>query len=195
MIRTVYLYGNLGERFGRKHKLKVSSVGEAVRALCANFPGFDKHLIDSAENGVGYKLAYGKEFIETPNDLHNPIGSKKTIKIIPVITGSGSGLARAIIGTVLVAASFFFPPAAAIGGVLLANVAFGIGLSLALGGVTQLLTKAPAADMGPEDRPSYYFNGPVNLTNQGNAIPIGYGRLIIGSQVISAGLSAEEAEE
>ena len=32
--------------------------------------------------------------------------------------------------------------------------------------------------------PSYTFNGPVNTVGEGGPVPIGYGRLIIGSQQI-----------
>ena len=31
---------------------------------------------------------------------------------------------------------------------------------------------------------SYLFSGPVNVLNEGGPVPIGYGRLIVGSQVI-----------
>ena len=31
---------------------------------------------------------------------------------------------------------------------------------------------------------SYLFSGPVNVINEGGPVPIGYGRLIVGSQVI-----------
>ncbi|MNL81044.1 Bacteriophage lambda tail assembly protein I [compost metagenome] len=48
-----------------------------------------------------------------------------------------------------------------------------------------------AAD-GPENGASYNFNGPVNTTAQGNPVPLLYGRMIVGSSVISAGIYAED---
>ena len=33
---------------------------------------------------------------------------------------------------------------------------------------------------------SYLFNGPVNVLNDGGPVPIGYGRVIVGSQVVMA---------
>ena len=45
-----------------------------------------------------------------------------------------------------------------------------------------------------ENKPSYLFDGAVNTTRQGNAVPVGYGRLRVGSQVISAGLTAQNEE-
>ena len=35
----VRLYGKLGKLFGREHRLSVSSVREAIRALCIMVPG------------------------------------------------------------------------------------------------------------------------------------------------------------
>ena len=36
------------------------------------------------------------------------------------------------------------------------------------------------------------FNGPVNTVSQGNPVPVGYGRLKIGSAVISSGLERDQ---
>ena len=44
----------------------------------------------------------------------------------------------------------------------------------------------------PENQPSYAFGGAVNTTAQGQPVPIGYGRMIIGGAVISAGITTEE---
>ncbi len=44
----------------------------------------------------------------------------------------------------------------------------------------------------PDNQPSYVFNGPVNTTAQGQPVPIGYGRLIVGGAVISAGISIDD---
>ena len=44
----------------------------------------------------------------------------------------------------------------------------------------------------PENKPSYSFNGAVNTTAQGHPVPVGYGRLVVGSAVISAGIDVDE---
>ena len=36
-LTTIRLYGALGARFGRVHKLAVQTSAEAVKALCINF--------------------------------------------------------------------------------------------------------------------------------------------------------------
>jgi predicted phage tail protein len=51
-----------------------------------------------------------------------------------------------------------------------------------------MLAKNPQTK--PNDTASYLFNGPVNTTEQGNPVPVLYGRLIVGSQVVSASVCA-----
>jgi predicted phage tail protein len=63
-----------------------------------------------------------------------------------------------------------------------------------IGGVIQLLTPVPkgSAANTAANAPSYVFNGAVNTQAQGNPVPLLYGRMIVGSAVISAGISAED---
>ncbi|MEK7492166.1 MAG: tail assembly protein, partial [Pseudomonadota bacterium] len=77
-------------------------------------------------------------------------------------------------------------------------MAFGVGLagaSMALGGVVQMLSpqaKGLSTKDSPNNGASYNFNGPVNTTAQGNPVPILYGRMIVGSAVLSGGIFAED---
>ena len=64
-----------------------------------------------------------------------------------------------------------------------------------LGGIVQALSpqqKALSTSDGPDNGTSYNFNGTVNTTAQGNIVPLGYGRMTVGSAVISAGLYTED---
>ena len=92
----------------------------------------------------------------------------------------------------LVALSFAIGPAVAFAGIGLKTLAFGIGASLALGGVAQLLTPTPkpptGADSNSDPRKSYSFSGIQNVTRQGVPIPVIYGEVLTGSIVISAGI-------
>ncbi|AHC48245.1 Phage tail assembly protein I [Achromobacter xylosoxidans NBRC 15126 = ATCC 27061] len=72
---------------------------------------------------------------------------------------------------------------------------FSMGVSLALGGVVQMLSpqqRALSAADRPENGASYNFNGPVNTSAQGNPVPVLYGRMIIGSATVSAGIFSED---
>ena len=44
----------------------------------------------------------------------------------------------------------------------------------------------------PNNRPSYSFNGAVNTSVQGGCVGLLYGRMIVGSSVISAGIYSQD---
>lgn len=193
-MKTVQLLGELGKKFGKSFQLDVKNPAEAVRALCANFPEFKHHLINSEKRGVAYKVLVGKES-QSIEDLHNPSG-KQTIKFVPVLMGAGgNGVGTFIVGAVLFAAAvvgFIIAPGNPVSGYL-ANV----GFALMIGGVIQMLTPVPKSNSdvsnnSPDNKPSYAFNGAVNTSAQGYPVSIGYGRMIVGSAVISAGIVSED---
>lgn len=72
------------------------------------------------------------------------------------------------------------------------NAGIGIGASLVLGGVAQLLTPVPKIPTGKnsdkDPRKSYSFSGVQNTSRQGVPVPIVYGETLVGSVVISAGI-------
>jgi len=186
---TVKLLGELGKKFGKKHTLAISSPAEAVRALCANFPDFEKFVISSSDRGVGYKVLSDRSQIDV-DTLHDP--ASKSVTIAPVLAGAGGSVGKIILGATLIAASFFVPGLSP----FVANFVFSVGVSLAISGVTQMLSPVPQSN-GPAEtqtEPSYLFNGPLNTTAQGHPVPIGYGRLLVGSAVISAGIVTQEIE-
>lgn len=197
-MRTVLLYGHLAKRFGRRHRFDVRTPAEAVRALCATLDGFRRYLVEHSR--PGYRVLVGK----TPRGIDTlGMPADDVIRIVPVTAGAGRGLGSVILGAALIGvgvmtggASLTLSGAWAAGGAAFAGyLATNIGVSLVLGGVSQMLAPQPNAQgtvERPENRPSYAFDGPVNTAAQGNAVPVCYGRLVVGSQVISAGMAAEE---
>lgn len=187
-MRTVRLYGYLGERYGRVHHFDVRTPAEAVRALCANFKGMRQTLAQ----GAWRVLVGGKS--QTEAQLHNPLDAN--ISIVPVVAGSG-GLGRIVLGAALIGASFFLPATPIISGFSFSasSIAANLGFSMVLGGISQMLFKPPSSKVStterPNNKPSYTFDGAVNTIGQGNPVPLLYGRGRVGSQVISAGLAVE----
>ena len=218
-MKRVVLRGELGKQFGRIHKFDLNTPAEAIRALCANFEGFQQALVTASERGVGYIVQVGKNAINPEEELHNPTSIFEEISITPVLAGAGGGVGQVIAGVALVALAIINPfGAAAIGTLGLtapiavsAAVGF-VGASLILAGTAQLLSPQPAdlpgligggspsrrdsfdpANNDPADnRASYIYNGAVNLTAQGNPVPICYGRMRVGSVVVSAGVSTTD---
>lgn len=192
-IRTIRLYGKLGARFGRVHRTAVRSAAEAVRALGVLLPGFQQELASSKDRGVAYTVFLGKQNIGEA-DMHNPPG-RDEIRIAPILSGSKRGeLFQVLLGAAMIAVSLWNP--AFLG--MSASVVSGVGMmgaSLALGGVMQLLSpqqRGLSTKDSPNNGASYSFNGPVNTSAQGNPVPVLYGRMIVGSAVISAGIYAED---
>lgn len=184
-LRTVRLYGIAGQRFGRVHRFAVSSTAEAMRALCSQVVGFKKFLINAKDNGLTFAVFNGKRNLDA-NELAHPVGGEE-IRIAPIIVGSkNSGLFTTILGTALAVVGVVTSEYG--GGFLI-----GIGASMALGGVVQMLSPQQvglASSSGPDNGTSYYFNGAVNSNAQGDCVPIGYGRMRVGSKVASASISA-----
>lgn len=184
---VVYLYGHLAKAYGKRHELDIKSPAEAIRAFCANYKDFKQKLID----GGGYRVLAGKE--DRADNVH--LHTSKSIRIIPVVQGA-SGLGRIVLGAALIAASFYLPgttflSAGSAFSFSASAIASSIGFSLVLGGISQLLFSPPSSKSGeserPENKPSYNFNGAVNTTGQGNPVALAYGRLRVGSQLVSAG--------
>lgn len=191
-LTEVRLYGHLRARFGKSHRLAVGSAGEAVRALCAVLPGFRAHL--AAHSAPGYRVWLGREAVADHEALRAPAGP--LIRLVPLTAGAkNGGLGQIFLGAALIGLSFVPGlQAPLISGMSfsVASIAANIGLGLVLGGVSQLIAgspKAPTPSERPNNAPSYAFNGAVNTTGQGNPVPVLYGRLRVGSQVISTGIS------
>ena len=193
-LTTVRLSGKLGTMFGRVHRIAVSSAQEAALALSATVPGFERELLTSADKGVRYAVFYGKRNIS--EDEIESICEKQEIRIAPVMQGSKrGGLFQTILGAALIGLAAWQPQFLGLAkGWWSASTLGGIGISLALGGVMQMLSpqqRGLSTRDNPENGASYNFNGPVNTTAQGNPVPVLYGEMIVGSAVASAGIFAE----
>lgn len=202
----INLFGDLGKTVGKTWNLAVSSVSEAIRFIEHNSKKkLYKYLLEKDKEGVKYRvLINNRDFVaEKPldiNDLDTIRNSElvmnrkdlKTIDIVPVIEGADDGGIFAIIlGVLLIVVgvlTFEFG-----GGFLIVA-----GLGLIAAGVTVLLSQppdfAPFQDSEAGGAASYLFNGPQNTTREGGPVPVGYGRLLVGSQVISASYGIEDFE-
>lgn len=185
-LREVRLYGHLGKRFGRVHKLAVKSCREASQALAAIIDGFGQYLIDNSL--PGYHVFVGRVHKSTnlgPDLLDMPLQPGDAVCIVPAVAGAKkAGVFQTIAGIVLIVVGIYF------GQTYLTQA----GVALLLGGVVALLTPTKKTDENnkPDNLPSYYYDGPINSTRQGGPVPLVYGRMIIGSAVISQGISATD---
>ena len=206
-MKIVKVYGELKKRLGQgRFELDVATPAEAIRALCANFPGLQKWIIDSEQDGIGYKVKVGKESIEEDNleNLHFPWSERDVFSITPVLTGAGRGFGKILIGALLIGAAFMTGGASlsagtlsfkatAWGGAWMASAAVSLGTSIMLTGVAESLSPVPPGPPGESEKlDSFNFNGVVNTSRIGTPVPIAYGRVFVGSSVISSGLDVDQ---
>jgi predicted phage tail protein len=192
-LRTIRLLGDLGRRFGREHRLAVATPAEAIRALCVVRPGF-RQYVESRERW--FKVLVRKAPVaDFERELHLQHGPDAGFTIAPVIAGAKSKFFQIILGVALIAFAVVNPfglAALSITGTTVGALAVGVGVSLVIGGVAQLLAPTPEYTEPVENQPSYLFNGPVQTTQVGFPVPVGYGELIVGGARISTGIWSED---
>lgn len=176
-MREVRLYGPVAEKYGESFMLDVNTPLEALNAMCANFPEFMDDI--SPKGDMGYQVWLDER--ELPiEQVAYPMKADAVIHITPVVSGAFQAVAAAIV-------QWF----AAITVQQVVGYLITTAISYA---ISAALSKSPKAEQRekPENKPSYAFAGPVNMTQQGNAIPLGYGKLHVGSQVVAAGMAVEQ---
>lgn len=166
-------------------------------------------------NGKDFKIFKEEHEIQNEYEkvIHSNLFTKydsndlKTIDVIPVLEGDGGGGGKGgkgkgifgiIFGGLLAFTGIgliFLAPTFAFLGLGLVTAGLAIGATGFLG-----LMSSPPPFVAPEfQRPdvssprdpngggrSYLFNGPANTAGEGGPVPIGYGRLAVGSKTVSA---------
>ena len=212
-MKVVKVYGALRKRLGQcRFEFDVATPAQAIKALCVNFPGLDKWLIDSEQDGVGYRVAVSKEKATEENvaPLLMPFSDREVFSITPVVAGAGRGLGQILAGAALIAVSLAVPGAgvaktsflasaggAATFGAGLAAAAGSLGVALVLSGVAQAISPQPDLDSTLDESvqlESFTFSNVVNTSRQGMPCPIAYGRVFVGSAVLSSGLDVDQVQ-
>ena len=209
-MKVVKVYGALRKRLGQcRFEFDVATPAQAVKALCVNFPGLDKWLIDSEQDGVGYRVAVSKEKIteQDVSPLLMPFSEREVFSITPVVAGAGRGTGQILLGAALIAAAVVLAPTGGGGflgatgsGFLSASASSAIGsvgLSLTLNGIATAISPQPTLDSTLDESvqlESFTFSNVVNTQRQGMPVPIAYGRLFVGSAVLSSGLDVDQVQ-
>lgn len=190
-MKVVKVYGALRKKLGQcRFEFYADTPAQALKALCVNFPGLERWLIDREGEGIGFRVTVGRERITNGNveDLALPWSEREVFSITPVICGAGRGFGEILAGIGLIALSFVVPFAS--------TVLFNFGVALVLGGVAQMLSPQP--DLGFNNGKdaarleSFTFSNIVNTSKQGLPVPIAYGRVFTGSAVVSSGLDVDQ---
>jgi predicted phage tail protein len=163
--------------------IEVTSVGEAVRAIRANYPLLDAVVSRLSANGIGFVVRVGNQIV-LESQLDSPIAPKvSTITITAQPCGSGGNQIFGIIaGIALIGLGLFS------GGIGFLGMS---GMTTTLLGGALLLgalfgqQKSPR-DQEREGRKSNIFSRPQQTFSEGGRLPILYGVHLVGWTVISA---------
>lgn len=195
-LTKVILEGPMGKAFGRTWRFVINSPAEALRMVEANKPGLKGWIKSNLQKYSRYRVICEyddgrKEEID--NDSFGLERKLKSVRFVPLIEGA-SAAARIVAGIIIMIFAWWAGPAAA--GLLSASAqtaAYGIGASLVIGGIAQLL--APKADKNSstsDSKTSHYFDGAANTTGQGVPVPLIYGKCLVGSAPVSAALTIDQ---
>ena len=184
-MAKIRLYGDL-KQYGNRFDMNIETAAEGLRGMCCQIKGLQQRIVDGwfrvRINGVDMtndNLQFG---------LHSRLPENAVIHIIPKVAGAkNGGVFQFIAGAIMVVVGAL---TSWCGGVAL--IAGGIGLMV--GGVAQMLTKTPKTDKAKEgiSNKNTYFSNLDNTIAQGAPVPLIYGRIKIGSKVLSQGLEVLE---
>lgn len=184
---NVRFYGSL-KQFGSDFRLDCKTPAEVIHALTSQIPKLRQFI----QQGL-FTVRVGREYLDNrylEQGLNQHLKDDSTVHFTPVLKGSKkAGLFQTIVGAVMVVVGAFTSWA---GGAAL--IAGGIGLMA--GGVAQMLTKMPSMSTGKdvEKKQSTSFSSLSNMAAQGRPMPLAYGRIRVGSLIISQGVETMDIE-
>lgn len=192
---NVRFYGSL-KQFGSDFRLDCKTPAEVVQALTSQIPKLRQFIqqgLFTVRVGLDY---FDNRYLE--QGLNQKLKDDLTVHFTPTLKGSKrGGLFGVIAGVALIATAFALGPLGF--SVIGANAAWmvgGVGASMLLGGVAQMLTKMPSMSTGKdaEKKQSTSFSNLSNMAAQGRPMPLAYGRIRVGSLIISQGVETMDIE-
>tara|TARA_A100001015_G_scaffold194184_1_gene216457 strand:- start:284 stop:1036 length:753 start_codon:yes stop_codon:yes gene_type:complete len=216
----VKLMGELGEKFGNDWQMNAKSFRDIFKLIDCQTEGFGEYIKQKADEGVDFTIQNGKDLIADGLDLQ--IAPAQDIVIItPIAAGAGlSDILKVILGVVLLiygpgwVSKFDWAKSAEVTEIAATSAetvttassasttlstagqvaTWGVralGTGLAMKGVTDYLTPDTPSAAGD----SYLFNGPQNNVKEGVAVPLLYGRLIIGGSIMNFGFIEDRVRQ
>ncbi len=165
-MTEIHLHGILGQKYGKLHKFSIKEPNDVVRALEANYEGFVKELKDLLDQNIIYTIVADNQWIQG-----NSTNLKKKIQkidFVPVIIGSG--WVAAVVSLVI-------------------SIAVAVYSYVQAG--KQQYPQIPGAEgVSSVNSRSLSFSNRENITEQGNPVPLVYGRMKIGSSVIQSSIKS-----
>lgn len=192
---NVRFYGSL-KQFGSEFRLDCQTTAEVIHALTSQIPKLRQFI----QQGL-FTVRVGRDYFDNrylEKGLSQKLKDDATVHLTPTLKGSKrGGLFGVITGVALIAGALALGPLGF--SVIGANAAWmvgGLGASMLLGGVAQMLTKMPEMKPGSEKekKQSTSFTNLPNMAAQGRIVPLAYGRIRAGSLIISQGIETMDVD-
>jgi predicted phage tail protein len=178
-MTEIHLHGILGQKYGKLHKFSIKEPKDVIRALEANYEDFNKDLKDLLRKNIVYTIVADDQWIQG-----NSCSRKNKIKKIdftPCILGSG----------ILVLAGVAAKTAALVWAVVSAVVSIANAVYSYIQAGKQSYPEIPGATAtSSANSRSLSFSNRENIEEQGNPVPLVYGRIKIGSAVIQSSVKS-----
>ena len=186
-MTEVRLHGMLAREFGSVFHFDLDRARDVVRAIDANKKNFANRIANLSRQGFEYGIIVNNKNISHLSELE--INKKpETIDVVPMVVGAGPALVPLIAGvtTYLGATAATLTATQAITMALLAAASAAIQMALmpkpeapeAISATTRALQE------------SFTFSNKVNVASQGSPVPVGFGRLKVGSKVVQVCLKS-----
>lgn len=195
MQRSVYLQGELGERFGHKFIVNTDNYADIFKCINANRPGWMPYVRKCHEEDIAF-IVETEDGALDQTDLLTPI-AKGDITISLVPAGSKKGIGKIIVAVILIyimvttgvdvsqGATWMMTAAGDL--TIKGAMAVSFTTSLAMQGIQQLMAPDPAVDQ--DSSTDYLFSGGANTAVEGDPIPILYGELRVPGRPISVDIA------
>ena len=191
MLRNVYLEGELGEKFVPHLQVECNTMQDVFRCLDANFPEFKPYFQQKHEEGAYIHIDAAGQELEDPEELLMEVGDKEGDIIISNVPAGAKGVVKMVVGAILIVVGVIVSGIP--GFQMLGNMIIGMGISMVVGGLMELMAPDPAVDKIENGDESYLFNGNVQSIVSGYPIPILYGRLRVPGQPAAAEIIGDSA--
>lgn len=202
---NVRFYGSL-KQFGSEFNLDCKTPAEVVHALTSQIPKLRQFI----QQGL-FTVRVGREYLDNrylEQGLSQKLKDDATVHFTPTLKGSKrGGLFGVIAGAAIVASALVLGPVLGVIGTTSAMMIGGLGASMLLGGVAQMLTKMPTMrgvtptgavkpEKGKQEekQQSTSFSNLSNMVAQGKSMPLAYGLIRTGTLVISQGVETMDVE-
>lgn len=191
-MTVINLHGILAYEFGKAFTMYIEKPKQAIDAIDANKTSFKKRILELSEQGIHYSILVDGENVTEARQLE--INKDITvIDIAPVICGQGFTLLITTIAGALGTTGV----AGAVGTALVTAGGTATALASFIGGALNMIALTVIQQaLAPSNKPqrtearisgakeSFLISSKGNLAQQGIPVPVGYGRLRVGTSII-----------